>query len=223
MSRETWTAVDDFFAQLLAKPDPVLEKALAHSEASGLPAIGVSPNLGKFLQLLAQMVGAKRILEVGTLGGYSTTWLARALPEGGSITTLESNEIHVKVANANLARAGLSEVVDIRLGPAQQTLQQLEADGDGPYDFIFLDADKASLPEYFAWALKLARPGAVIVADNVVRNGAVIDATSSDPNVQGVRRFLEMVAAEPQVSAVAMQTVGEKGYDGFAIALVAQD
>lgn len=220
MNQERWTAVDGFITDLVAAHDPALEAALADSAAAGLPAISVSPNQGKFLHLLARIRGARSILEVGTLGGYSTIWLARALPEGGRLVTLESEPKHAEVARANIERAGLSGVVDVRLGRALETLPKLAAEGAGPFDFVFIDADKVSTPEYFDWALELTRPGSVIVVDNVVRKGAIVDAGSDDPNVQGVRRFYEKLAAEPRVSATAIQTVGSKGYDGFSLALV---
>jgi predicted O-methyltransferase YrrM len=220
MSPETWSAVDRFITDLLVPPDVALESALADSAAAGLPAISVSPNQGKLLHLLARAQGARSILEIGTLGGYSTIWLARALPEGGRLVTLEFEPRHAEVARSNIARAGLADVVDIRLGPALETLPRLVADGLGPFDFVFIDADKENTADYFAWSLKLTRRGSMIIVDNVVRKGAVINADSDDSNVQGVRRFYEMLAAEPRVSATAIQTVGSKGYDGFAIALV---
>ena len=185
--------------------------------------ISVSPNQGNLLMLLAMAQGARRILEIGTLDGYCTIWLARALPADGRMVTLEVNPRHADVARANIARAGLSGIVDLRLGRALDVLPGLAGERRGPFDFIFIDADKASIPEYFAWALKLSRRGSLIVVDNVVRNGAVADAASADPSVQGVRRFNEILAAEPRVSATAIQTVGSKGYDGFALALVVGD
>jgi len=221
MNQATWDAVDDYLSETLARPDTVLEAALGDSEAAGLPAISVSPPQGKFLQLLARIQGARNILEIGTLGGYSAIWLARALPPGGGrLVTLEVDANHAKVARANLARAGLANVVQVRLGRAIDTLPELEREGAGPFDFIFIDADKPSNPEYFAWALKLSRRGTVIVVDNVVRKGAVADAASADAAVQGVRRLNQLMAGEPRVSATALQTVGGKGYDGFALALV---
>jgi predicted O-methyltransferase YrrM len=223
MTPEQWSAVDRYFADLLVSPDPALEAALLASAAAGLPPINVSPNQGRLLQLLARMQNARAILEIGTLGGYSTIWLARALPPGGHLVTLEADPKHAEVARANLARAGLADVVELRLGPALDTLPELAAENRGPFDLIFIDADKVSYPDYFAWALRLSRRGSLIIADNVVRKGAVIDADSTDPSVQGVRRFNELLAAEPRVSAVAMQTVGSKGYDGFAMALVVAD
>jgi predicted O-methyltransferase YrrM len=180
----------------------------------------VAPNQGKLLALLAQIQGARSILEIGTLGGYSTIWLARALPAGGRLITLEADPRHADIARANIARAGLADVVELRLGLALETLPRLAAEGRGPFDLVFIDADKSNSAEYFAWALALSRRGSVIIADNVVRDGAVIDAASLDPSVQGVRRFTERLAAEKRVSATVIQTVGSKGYDGFAIALV---
>jgi len=220
MSQDQWTAVDRYITNQLVPSDPALDAVLENSEAAGLPAINVSPNLGKLLHLLARIRGARRILEIGTLGGYSTIWLARALPADGRLLTLEVDPNHAEIARANIARAGLSGVVELRLGRALDALPQIAAEGRGPFDLIFIDADKPSNPEYFAWALKLSRPGSLIIIDNVVRNGAVIDANSSDPSIQGVRRLNELMAAETRVSATAIQTVGIKGYDGFAIALV---
>ncbi|MDZ7966665.1 MAG: O-methyltransferase [Nostoc sp. DedSLP03] len=202
--------------------DPALDQALQTSAAAGLPPHNVSPNQGKLLLLLAQIQGAQSILEIGTLGGYSTIWLARALPSNGRLITLEAAPKHAEVARANIAHAGLSEVVDLRLGQALSTLPQIAAEGH-TFDLIFIDADKPSNPDYFAWALKLSRPGSLIIADNVVRNGAVIDSSSNDPSVQGVRCFNELLASEPRVNATAIQTVGSKGYDGFAIAIVMAD
>lgn len=212
MSQDAWTRVDDHLTAALLAPDPVLEAALEASRAAGLPAINVAPNQGKMLQLLAEMAGAKRILEVGTLGGYSTIWLARALPPGGSLVTLEYEPKHAEVARANLAHAGLSDRVEVIVGPAVESLPTLE----GPFDFTFIDADKPSNPDYFAWALKLSKPGSVIVVDNVVRAGAVADRPN-DPAVKGVRKMHEMIAAEPRVTATAVQTVGSKGWDGFTL------
>lgn len=218
MSQTQWTAVDHYFSQHLMPPDPVLEAALADSDAAGLPQINVAPNQGKLLYLLAQMQGARRILEIGTLGGYSTIWLARALPaDGGHVVTLEYSLKHADVARANLTRAGLMDKVDVRVGPALESLPALQAEGVEPFDFVFIDADKPNNTPYFEWALRLTRPGSVIVMDNVVRDGAVIDADSTDPNVKGVRAFVERVAAEPRVTATALQTVGAKGYDGLML------
>jgi predicted O-methyltransferase YrrM len=220
MNVERWTAVDRYFADAVIPADPILNAALAASQAAGLPAINVAPNQGKLLQLLVRIHGARTILEIGTLAGYSTIWLARALPAGGRIITLELDSQHADVARANFARAGLEEVIDLRLGPAIETLPRLVAEGRGPFDFIFIDADKVSIHDYFQWALKLARPGSVIVVDNVVRNGAVIESNSSDANVQGVRRFVEALSSDSRVSATTLQTVGSKGYDGFTLAIV---
>jgi predicted O-methyltransferase YrrM len=220
MTQELWTAVDQYISGLLVPSDPALDGALESSAAAGLPAINVAPNQGKLLHLLVRIHGARSILEIGTLGGYSTIWLARALPPGGKVVTLEADLKHAAVARANLARAHLAAVVDVRLGRALDTLPLIAQEGIGPFDFFFIDADKANIPHYFQWALDLSRPGSVIVVDNVVRKGAVLDASSDDPNVQGVRRFNELVAAERRVSATAIQTVGSKGYDGFAIAVV---
>ena len=214
MTQEQWTAVDRYFTDLLVPPDPALDAALRTSGAAGLPPINVAPNQGKLLQLLAMIQGARSMLEIGTLGGYSTIWLARALPAGGRLITLEADPTHAEVARANIAGAGLADVVEVRLGRALETLPRLAAEGRGPFDLIFIDADKPSTPDYFAWALKLARRGSLIVVDNVVRGGAVIDAASDDAGVRGVRRFNELLAAEQRVSATAIQTVGSNGYDG---------
>ncbi|HJZ58871.1 MAG TPA: O-methyltransferase [Gemmataceae bacterium] len=223
MSQEQWDAVDRYLVDLFVPPDLALDAALADSAAAGLPAINVSPVQGKFLHLLARIRGAANILEVGTLGGYSTIWLARALPPGGRLVTLESEPRHAEVARANIARAGHAGVVELRLGLAAETLPRLAAEGYGPFDLVFIDADKPSTADYFTWALRLTRKGSVIVVDNVVRKGAVADAPSEDDKVQGIRRFLELAAAEPRVSVTAIQTVGVKGYDGFAVALVNAD
>ena len=220
MTQQLWTAVDDYMVATLSPSDPVLDQALADSKAGGLPAINVAPNQGKLLQLLARMIGARRILEVGTLGGYSTIWLARALPKDGRLISLEYSPVHAEVARANLDRAGLAAMVEVRVGPALDSLPVLAAEKPEPFDLVFIDADKENNPGYFAWALKLTRPGGLIIVDNVVRGGSVIKADSQDPNVLGIRRMYELIAAEPRVSATAVQTVGRKGYDGFAIALV---
>lgn len=220
MSQEQWTAVDRFITDKLVPADAALDAALAASTAAGLPAIQVSTAQGKMLQLLAQAIGARTMLELGTLGGYSTIWLARALPADGRLITLEFDPKHAEVARANLARAGLATRVDVRVGRAIDTLPKLVAESCGPFDLIFLDADKVGYPEYFQWSLRLARPGTLIIADNVVRNGAVADPASTDVSVQAVRRFTELVAAEPRVSATTIQTVGAKGYDGFMLVLV---
>jgi predicted O-methyltransferase YrrM len=220
MSQELWTEVDQYINGLLVPVDPVLDAAMAASDAAGLPAIAVTPNLGKLLHLLARLQGARSILEIGTLAGYSTIWLARALPPGGRLVTLEAEPTHAEIARANIERAGLSAVVELRVGRALDTLPQLAAEGRGTFDLIFIDADKPNIPDYFTWALELSRPGSLIIVDNVVRKGAIVDTNSPDATIQGVRRFMEMLAAEPRVTATALQTVGSKGYDGFAIALV---
>jgi predicted O-methyltransferase YrrM len=220
MAEDQWTAVDQYFSERLLPSDPALESALESSAAAGLPAISVSPNQGKLLQMLAQIAGARSILEIGTLGGYSTIWLARGLRAGGHLITLEVDPKHADVAQLNVSRAGLQSVVEVRVGNAVETLPQLWVERRGPFDLIFIDADKQNIPTYFEWALKLSRPGTLIVVDNVVRSGAVIDADTSDLSVQGVRRFIEVLAAEPSVSGTAIQTVGTKGYDGFVIVLV---
>ena len=219
MEEEIWTAVDRYLGDLLVSADPALEAALSASAAAGLPAISVSPVQGKLLHLLARAIGARNILEIGTLGGYSTIWLARALPDGGRVISLEADARHAEVARANIARAGLETRVEVRLGMALDLLPGL-AEGAEPFDFVFIDADKPNNAAYFDWALKLSRPGSIIVVDNVVREGEVIDADSDSATVLGVRRFLERLAAELRVSATAIQMVGTKGYDGFAIALV---
>jgi predicted O-methyltransferase YrrM len=220
MSERQWSEVDRYFTDLLVRPDPVLAATLEASDAAGLPAINVADNQGKFLMLLALAQGARNILEIGTLGGYSTIWLARALPADGRLLTLEADPAHAKVARENIERAGFGMTVEVRLGRAINTLPALAAEGRGPFDFIFIDANKSGYPEYFQWSMKLARRGTVIVADNVVRDGEVIDVHSRDANVIGVRRFMELVSLEPRVSATAIQTVGSKGYDGFAMAVV---
>ena len=220
MTEAVWTAVDAVFNQALLADDPILTAALASSRAAGLPAIAVAPNQGKMLHLMARMVGARRILEVGTLGGYSTIWLARALPADGRLVSLEIDPAHAAVARANLAQAGLADRAEVRVGPALDNLPILAAEGGAPFDLVFIDADKPNNLGYFDWALKLTRPGGLIVVDNVARGGAVADPDSQDPNVLGVRRLLDRIAAEPRVSATAVQTVGDKGYDGFLMALV---
>lgn len=223
MTPSDWTAVDRYLTDLLVGSDPALEATLEANAAAGLPPYDVSPNQGKLLHVLARGQGARRILEIGTLGGYSTIWLARALPPDGRLITLEVEPGYAEVARANLRRAGLSAVAEVRVGPALETLPQIAAGGDGPFDVIFIDADKANNPQYLAWSLALSRRGSLIVVDNVVRNGAVIDADSNDLVVRGARRGLELLAAEPRVSATAIQTVGSKGWDGFAIAVVIRD
>jgi predicted O-methyltransferase YrrM len=218
--QETWAAVDAYIDSQLVPSDPALDAALAACAAEKLPAISVTPSQGKLLQLLARLQGAKNILEIGTLGGYSTIWLARALPAGGRMVTLEANSKHARVATQNIARAGLAEVVELREGKALDTLPELAAEGLEAFDLIFIDADKSNNPHYFEWALRLSHKGSLIIVDNVVRDGAIVDAESGDANTEGVRRLFEMLAAEPRVLATAVQTVGGKGYDGFAIALV---
>src|SRR6478735_119727 len=217
MTQEQWTRVDEYVNHLMLSSDPVLDAALAASNAAGLPAINVAPNQGKFLSLLAQMQGASRILEVGTLAGYSTIRLARALPSNGRLVTLELDPKHAQVARGNIERAGLTSLVELRVGKALDSLAALVSEGVPPFDFVFIDADKPTIPDYFAWSLRLTRPGSVIVVDNVIRKGNVIDAASTDANVQGVRRFNELVAKTPTVSGTTLQTVGSKGYDGFAL------
>ena len=212
--------VDRYVGELLVRSDGALESALADAAAAGLPPGNVSPAQGKLLHLLARIHGARTILELGTLAGYSTIWLARALPAGGRLVTLEAEQAHADVARGNIARAGLAEVVEIRVGPALETLPGLVAEGAGPFDLVFIDADKPRNPEYLPWALELSRPGTVMVADNVVRDGEIVAAESADSRVQGIRRFLELVAAEPRLTATVIQTVGAKGYDGFALAVV---
>ena len=220
MSEAQWEAVDRYFGGLLLGNDPALEAALAASQAAGLPEIAVAPNQGALLNLLARAIRARRILEIGTLGGYSTIWLARALPPDGKLITLEFDSIHAEVAEKNIANAGLSAVVEVRIGRGLGLLPGIAAAGEGPFDLFFIDADKPSNPKYFDWAVKLARPGSLIVVDNVVRGGAVADDDSFDPNVKGVRSLAEKIAADKRVSATVIQTVGVKGYDGLAIALV---
>ena len=218
--QDLWTKVDEYFGDRLVAADDALDAALAANRKAGLPPIDVTPLQGKFLDLLVRISGARRILEIGTLGGYSTIWLARALPHGGRIVSLESSPHHAKVARANLRRAGVLDCVDLRVGRAIETLSALEGTADAPFDLIFIDADKQSLAEYLEWALKLSRAGTVIVADNVVREGKMLDAKSGDPVIVGVRRFTEQLAAEPRLRSTVLQTVGMKGYDGFALAVV---
>jgi predicted O-methyltransferase YrrM len=226
MSQDLWTTIDGYINKHLLVPDPVLDDALAAADAAGLPQIAITPNQGKLLELLARIHKARSILEIGTLGGYSTIWLARALPQGGSLVTLERDPSYAELAQTNIANAGLAEVVDIRVGPALETLPELHEQGAGPFDLIFIDADKQNYPGYLEWSLKLSRVGTVIVGDNVVRSGAILHPAAEDPSfgdggvAAGVRRFYEMLAAEPRVTATAIQTVGAKGHDGFAVALV---
>ena len=216
MSSRVWNDVDRYITETLVQPDAALDAALSASGAAGLPQINVSPAHGKFLWMLARLVNARRILEVGTLGGYSTIWLARGLAPGGRLVSLEAVEKHAAVARKNIAHAGLASVVEVRVGQALDTLPSVA----GPIDLAFIDADKQNNAEYFRWALKLSRPGSVIVVDNVVRDGKVIDAGSREASVLGVRKLNELMAREKRVSATAIQTVGIKGYDGFAVALV---
>jgi predicted O-methyltransferase YrrM len=225
MTQELWTAVDRYVTDLLVPDDPVLEATLEASAAAGLPPHHVSPTQGKMLELLIRIRGARSVLELGTLGGYSTIWLARALAPGGRLVTLEGDARYAEVASANIEHAGLGDVVEVRVGRATETLSTLVDEDGGPFDAIFIDADKENNPDYLAWALRLSRIGTLIVADNVIRAGGILDPSGSDPRlgaggIQGVRRFYELLAAEPRVSATAIQTVGSKGYDGFALALV---
>jgi predicted O-methyltransferase YrrM len=230
-SRERWSAVDDYIVDHLIGEDPVLDAALEDSAAAGLPSIAVTPAQGKLLELLARVQGASTILELGTLGGYSTIWLARALPAGGRLITLEASPQYAEVARANIARAGFGEIVELRIGAALETLPELAAEGAGPFDMIFIDADKGNYPGYFEWSLKLSRPGTLIIGDNVVRDGAILDPDAEDPSggnatIKGVRRFYELLAAGVgggSISATAIQTVGDKGYDGFALAVVGEE
>jgi predicted O-methyltransferase YrrM len=215
-----WSAVDSYFAQALIGADAALEAALAANAAAGLPSIDVSAPQGKLIHLIARMAGARKALEIGALGGYSTIWLARALPDDGRLITLELNPKNAEVARRNVARAGLESKVEIRTGAALATLPKIEAEGLGPFDFVFIDADKANNPAYLEWALRLSRPGTAIVVDNVVRGGEVVDAGSADPDVVGVRRMFDEMAREKRLSATAIQTVGVKGWDGFALAIV---
>jgi predicted O-methyltransferase YrrM len=217
MNQEIWTAVDQYFGDIVLPRDPALDAALASSAAAKLPSINVSPMQGQFLHLLARIAGAKKILEIGTLGGYSTIWLARALPVDGKLITLELDPRHAKVAQANINGAGLGKMVEIRVAPAIESLPKLAAEKSGPFDFIFIDADKPSTMDYFSWAMKLSRVGTVIVVDNVVREGAVIEEYSSDPAVQGIRKFNDYLKTEQRVVASAIQTVGSKKYDGMVI------
>jgi predicted O-methyltransferase YrrM len=220
MSRELWTAVDEYICERLLAPDPALDAAAAASAAAGLPPIAVTANQGKLLELLVRIHGARRVLELGTLGGYSTIWLARGLPAGGRLVTLELDPGYAAVASESIARAGLSGAIDLRVGPALRTLAAMHADGEEPFDLIFIDADKQNYPGYLEWSLKLSRPGTVLIGDNVVRAGGIIDPANDDAVVQGVRRFYELLADEPRVDATAVQTVGGKGHDGFALGIV---
>ncbi|MFJ3988566.1 O-methyltransferase [Streptomyces sp. NPDC090032] len=218
-SQEQWTAVDDYLTGLLAPAGEALAAALADSEAAGLPHIAVAPNQGKFLHLIAQIQGARRVLEIGTLGGYSTIWLARALPADGVLVTLEYDARHAEVARGNLARAGLDKVAEVRVGPALDSLPGVAADHPDPFDLVFIDADKANNAHYVEWALRLTRPGSVIIVDNVVRDGRVTDDGTA-PDIRGTRAALQLIADHPKLDGTAVQTVGSKGYDGFALARV---
>ncbi|MGD0095799.1 MAG: O-methyltransferase [Terracidiphilus sp.] len=218
--QELWTEVDRYYGDLLAPADETLEAVLLTNEQAGLPAIGVSPLQGKLLEVLVRISGARRVLEIGTLGGYSTIWMARALPVDGRIVTLEFNPHHAEVAQKNLHRAGVADRVDLRLAPAIEILPKLVGTPDTPFDLIFIDADKETYADYLDWSLKLSRPGTTIVADNVVRDGKVVDPECDGSRVQGIRRFAERLAAEPRLSATTLQTVGAKGYDGFTLAVV---
>jgi predicted O-methyltransferase YrrM len=220
MNQKTWSAVDDYIAENLLPADTVHEAALRSNRSRGLPAIDVSPAQGKLLYLLARMNGAKRILEVGTLGGYSTIWLARALPKDGKVVTLELEQHHADVAQVNFKMAGLSDRIDLRIGPALKSLEMLGAENAGSFDLVFIDADKPNNPNYLTWAMRLSRPGTVIVCDNVIRDGAVINTRSGDPDVEGARAAFSFMAEAAGLEATAIQTVGAKGYDGFAIAIV---
>ncbi|MBL8572984.1 MAG: O-methyltransferase [Hyphomicrobiaceae bacterium] len=220
MSDANWTAVDGYFSERLLAADIALEAVLAANAAAGLPAIDVSPLQGKMLALFARMAGARRVLEIGTLGGYSTIWLAGAVGATGHVVTLELDPRHAAVAAANVDRAGFADRVDIRVGRARDTLDAMIARGDGPFDLVFIDADKPNNPHYLKAALALSRVGTVIVADNVVRDGKVIDPASDDDRVRGTRALFDLIAAEPRLDATAVQTVGVKGHDGFCLALV---
>ncbi len=219
-SNELWTAVDTYIAHTLIPSDPILEEALKANAEADLPSIDVSPAQGKFLYLLAKIKGANRILEIGTLGGYSTIWLARALPSGGRLITLEVDPKHAGVAAKNIARAGLTSLVEQRVGPALDSLAQLQAEHTPPFDLIFIDADKPNNPNYLDWAIRLSRPGTVIIGDNVVREGDILDPNNTDPRIVGTRLFLEKLGSHPRLDATVIQTVGSKGYDGFALAIV---
>jgi predicted O-methyltransferase YrrM len=223
MAKRLWTEVERYFDGLLIPADPAMDAALKASSAAGLPPINVTPSQGRLLWLLARVQGARKILEIGTLGGYSAIWMASALPPEGRLLSLEVDPDAAKVARANIKRAGLSDIVEVRLGGALDTLPKLAAAQECPFDLTFIDADKPNNPDYFEWALRLSRPGSLIIVDNVVREGEVVDAKSRDPNVLGVRRLAELIHKEPRVSATVIQMVSGKGYDGFAVALVTGD
>ena len=220
MDQKTWSAVDRFFADRLMKPEELLDEVLAANEAAGLPPIDVSPLQGKLLHLIARAAGARSILEIGTLGGFSTIWLARAVGEGGKVISLEYQPRYAEVARANVARAGLGDRVDIRVGAALERLPEIEAEGGGPFDLVFIDADKVNQHNYVDWALRLSRPGTVIIGDNVVRDGEILDPANQDPPVVGIRKSLDRLGTDPRLSATAIQTVGAKGWDGFSMAVV---
>jgi predicted O-methyltransferase YrrM len=217
-----WVEVEEWIAARLIGHDETLEHALKAAVEGGLPSIQVEPTTGKLLNLMARMVGAQRILEIGTLGGYSTIWLARALRDGGRLITLEANPDYAAVAERNIANAGVADRVDLRVGPALDALPRIAEEGIAPFDLVFIDADKSNQDKYLSWALDLTRPGSVIVGDNVVRDGRVLDSDNEDPNIQGIRRFMDLLASDPRVDATAIQTVGSKGYDGFAVGLVVE-
>lgn len=220
MNEDLWAEVDDYLTRTVVQPEDALEAALLSTAAAGMPPIAVSAPQGKLLALMATMVGATKILEIGTLGAYSTIWMARALPPSGRLVSLEVDPRHAEVARKNIAAAGLDHVAEVRIGAALDTLPMLEREGAGPFDLSFVDADKVNIPAYFDWCVRLSRPGAVIVVDNVIRNGAVVDSRSEDPAVRGVRSLNELLSREARVSATTIQTVGSKGYDGFSVALV---
>ena len=220
--KNIWAQVDHYATASLLPADPAMEAVLERNRTSGLPAIDVSPLQGKFLNLVVRMCGARRVLEIGTLGGYSTIWMARALPAGGTVVTLELEERHAAVANRNFATAGVSDRIDLRVGTALSSLEKLGEEGAGPFDLIFIDADKPNNERYLIWAMRLARPGTVIICDNVIRDGAVIEAGSQDASVKGARDVFSFFGNQGKLEATALQTVGEKGYDGFAMAIVSE-
>lgn len=220
MNEELWTSVDHYISHLLLKSDGPMDEILKSNTAAGLPAIDVSAPQGKLLYLFAKMISAKKILEVGTLGGYSTIWLAKALPENGKVISLEISSKHAEVARENAAKAGFKKIIDIRVGPALETLKKIDEANEGPFDLTFIDADKANNPEYFKAALKMSKVGSLIICDNVIRDGKIVDMNNTDPGVLGTRRLYEIMSSEPRVTTTAIQTVGTKGHDGFAIALV---
>jgi predicted O-methyltransferase YrrM len=220
LNREQWTKVDEYLDGVFGLGDPVLESAIAASEAAGLPDMAVSPGQGRLLHILARSVGAERALELGTLGGYSAIWIARALGQHGRLITIERDPNFAGIAKSNFAKVGVGNLIDLRIGDALDLLPRIAAEDAGPFDFIFIDADKVRIPDYFDWAVRLSRPGALIVVDNVIRAGRVIDDRTADPSVRGVRRLNDMIAADERVIATTIQTVGAKGYDGFLLAIV---